>query len=1100
MISLKLEKNIMKKKIVAMICAIVVLIGALATVLLLAINNEESSYQLIATSTNFSGKVNQWSKTIGTVKRNIPTETKNEGLNARYPIYGTSLQDITDEEKDNLIAEDKLLRVGGGTYDAMDSEGNLLLNGTATGRKLYKHTASENMYYGDVSDDEKAVIEQITITANEQRNYVTGLYAPAGEVVKIEISEQDLQAIGGELLVVVGQVSHRNNENNIWKARNDFKRMPVVANQFKITSTTAYVGNFLGGPIYLYPKTFGKTFTTTISGAVKYFHYIHGQTTEKEVQEMKNYSAPYYDFEVWDLGVRHSGPKNYASYDYDNLVKCGDLWEKIIRTSRQVPCSANSTIGVCYVYDCFVAAGEACAFQGGHSWINAPCYWLSGALNYNAMVTNGFWGVIHEYNHLYQSYGMESGKTNEVTNNATSLLSYVLYTKISEKRSCDDSTLGGDWNRFTDPSRSLRETLSFYDKGESTKALNAYADILHTFGTDVFAKATRLQKKYGTDGWYEALSLATDYNFTYYFEKVLGQTLSDDVKALYDTEDRIVFVPIATVFQVGRSFYDKGEEVFTKTVQPYCIEKGESLELDFNERLILPKDFTYEIKSVTSPSSGTITKVAKNVYKYTPGASEYSGEIKVNVELASEICETRNVTLVLNFRQYNKNQVLQTKYTFAGDTKYANVQDAVANNFAGYTNKTETKSTTTFMNKIADAEIGVVQGKIYILQDGEYAICLRSGRGNNTLYLSVNDESNLKQVLSLNTNHGGFEMSGEHVVNLSLKKGDYVCFREITLSRGSADAFTELGIANLNDSNPSMKTVATNVLYLFGGCHDTREYVAEEKYARKYTESADVSETSSSLHKLVSVNMESWDSSQGAENIFNGDMDSYYHNNRNNFVSEDNPFILVADARTTDYFNTIKIISRTSGQYNLPSTFKLYVSKDCKTWELAGEFENLSLSGNSVVATFSEKEFRYYKLYVTDTKSQSSGNKYITIANIELKDVFSGEEISPNKLKFYECKNQKFVENEDVSTFGKIIKGNGKIEFTFSGTGIALMVRQDCDAKIRIKLDGKYFTVELHANKSKKLAFVARHFAEGEHELEIVVLSGNICIDSVIIK
>lgn len=1090
----------MKKKIVAIFCAIVVLIGALATVLLLAINNEETSYHLVATNTNFSGKVNQWSKTLGTVKRNIPTETKNEGLNARYPTYGTSLTNITDEEKDNLIAEDKLLRVSNSTYDMMDSEGNLYLNGTAIGRKLYKHTASENMYYGDVSDDEKAVIEQITITANEQRNYVTGLYAPAGEIVKIEISEEDLQAIGGELLVVVGQVSHRNNENNIWKARDDFKRMPVVANQFKITSTTAYVGNFLGGPIYLYPKTFGKTFTTTISGAVKYFHYIHGQTTKQEVQEMKNYSAPYYDFEVWDLGVRHSGPKLYASYDYDNLVKCGDLWEKIIRTSRQVPCSANSTIGVCYVYDCFVAAGEACAFQGGHSWINAPCYWLSGALNYDAMVTNGFWGVIHEYNHLYQSYGMESGKTNEVTNNATSLLSYVLYTKISEKRSCDDSTLGGDWNRFTDPSRSLRETLSFYEKGESTKALNAYADILHTFGTDIFAKATRLQKKYGTDGWYEALSLATDYNFTYYFEKVLGQTLSDDVKALYDTEDRIVFVPIATVFQVGRSFYDGGEEVFTKTVQPYCISRGESVEINFNERLILPKDFTYEIKSVSSPKSGTITKISNNVYKYTPGKDEYSGEIKIDVELASETYETRNVTLVLNFKQYDKNQVSQTKYTFAGDTKYASVKEAVANNFAGYTNKQEKTNTTTFMNGIANAEIGIVEGKIYIAQDGEYAVCLRSGRGNNTLYLAVNDEKSLKEVLSLDTNHVSFSLSGEHVVNLNLKKGDYVCFREITLSRGSADAFTELGIANLNESGATMKTVATNVLYMFGGTRDEREFVSEEKYAREYTESVEVSCSGSSLHELVSVNMDSWDSAQGAENIFNSDIDSYYHNNRNNFVSEDNPFILIADAKNTDYFNTIKITSRTSGQYNLPSTFKLYVSKDCKTWELAGEFENLSLTGNSVVATFAEKEFRYYKLYVTDTKSQSSGNKYVTIASIELSDTFSGREISPNELEFYESKNQGFTEERTISTFGTIVKGDGKVTFSFSGTGIALMVRQDQTAKIRIKIDGNYYTAEINANNSKQLAFIARHFEDKKHELEIVVLSGKLCLDSVIIK
>ena len=117
----------------------------------------------------------------------------------------------------------------------------------------------------------------------------------------------------------------------------------------------------------------GKTFTVTVSGAVKYARYVHGLTTKEEVEEMKNYSAPYYDFEVWNLGVRLSGVKKYGSFDYENLVKTGDLWEKIVMTSRQVPTSANSTISVGYVYDCFVAAGAACAFQGGHSWVNAPC-------------------------------------------------------------------------------------------------------------------------------------------------------------------------------------------------------------------------------------------------------------------------------------------------------------------------------------------------------------------------------------------------------------------------------------------------------------------------------------------------------------------------------------------------------------------------------------------------------------------------------------------------------------------------------------------------------------------------------------------------------
>ena len=41
--------------------------------------------------------------------------------------------------------------------------------------------------------------------------------------------------------------------------------------------------------------------------------------------------------------------------------------------------------------------------------------------------------------------------------------------------------------------------------------------------------------------------------------------------------------------------------------------------------------------------------------------------------------------------------------------------------------------------------------------------------------------------------------------------------------------------------------------------------------------------------------MPSWSDNESVENIFDGNPDTFYHNNRNNFVSADNPFVLVAD-------------------------------------------------------------------------------------------------------------------------------------------------------------------------------------------------------------
>ncbi len=871
--------------------------------------------------------------------------------------------------------------------------------------------------------------------------------------------------------------------------------MPIIVNKITVNTATAYAGYALGGPIYIYPSVFGQTFSVTVSGAVKYARFIYGRTTEEEVEEMKTYSAPYYDYEIWDLGVRHSGPSKFGSYDYDNLLKSGELWEKIIRTSRQVPCSANSSIGVCYVYDCFVAAGAACAFQGGNSWINAPCSWLSGALNYDSMVSEGFWGIIHEYNHLYQSYGMESSKTNEVTNNATSLLSYVLYTNISQKRSLSDDTISG-WNRFTDPSRSLRETLSLEKNAEAQSSLNAYADIIHTFGVDVFAKATRAQKGFGVDAWYEALSLVTDYNFTYYFEEILHQPVPEEKKLAYDTKDRIVFVPVAAVFQTGRSFYSGKTEVFSQTVKPFLIENGKSLVLDFNERIVLPDDYSFTIKNISSPENGSIIEKGENVYEYTPNKEKFSGTIYLTIALEGKYA-TQDVTFSMEFEQYYKNQVDVTKYTYSADQKYSTVQEAVENDFMGYTDKVTYKSNSTFLNGLSNGQIGIVEGKIYIEKTATYALCLRSGRGNNTLYVAINDVA-LNNVLSLNSDHKDFLLSGEHVITLSLNEGDYLYFKEITLSRHASDAYTELGLANLDEPSPSMQKVATSVLYETAGERENKEFTSAEKYPRKYTSEKIVYSSSSENHSLISANMSCWDETAKIENIFDGNPETFYHNQQNVFVSETNPFILVADTGKENIFNSITVTSRKVGQYNLPVTFSLKGSLDGDVWFEIGNFSNLTLNGNTVTATFKESNFRFYRLEVTDTKSQSSPNKYVTLSNIRFDYVFVGEEKSAHNLEYYKDKETDWKEKEEISSFGKTITGNGIIKYSFKGTGFLLVCKQTEYCKIKVSINSLIKEYELSPQNEPAVAFFSTDDKANKTDVKIEIIEGELTVDSFI--
>jgi len=337
---------------------------------------------------------------LGYVDRKIPkdSEITNEGMVTRpemYPTYGYTPKGITEADRRELILEAWQLcsintRIGSdgyppNTYNKMDKDGNLYLNGNpalnAAGeqRKLYKHTSAVKMYYGDVSEDEKAIIKKMTFNPRSYHNHemynVTGIYAPAGEVIKIEISEEDMNKTNG-IMIHIGQALYNRKANNIWLQKGQMQRFPVILNTMVIDKTTAtfnestktwtgYVGSYLGGPLYI--CTEAKTFTVTVSGGVRYSHFILGHTTPEEFEINKDSSAPYFDLEVWDNGVLHSGPKLRAqNFSYDDLFKVAELWDKVTSVT-----TTGNNQNIVFLYDPFVAAGAVVAFPGQHA-VNCP--------------------------------------------------------------------------------------------------------------------------------------------------------------------------------------------------------------------------------------------------------------------------------------------------------------------------------------------------------------------------------------------------------------------------------------------------------------------------------------------------------------------------------------------------------------------------------------------------------------------------------------------------------------------------------------------------------------------------------------------------------
>ncbi len=842
-------------------------------------------------------------KIVGYTTRNVPEVMHDEGFKEEYgkdyPSYGKG-PGYTEEERKVIINENiSLCGVAttntGGSYDKIDKDGVLWRNGEVltyedgSPRKLYKHSASVGLYGGNVSANERGVIKQITLRNRGYDSYsVTGLYAPAGEVIKVEIDGDDFDRIVASdiaanqkgrtigLVFHIGQALYNGQANNIWSAK-ELNRMPILLNTLEVTKElaeydeernvyTAYIGSFLGGPIYI--RNEDVTFTVTISGAVNYSHFILGYTTKEEFENNRKSTAPYFDLEVWDHGVLHSGPKSYSTaYSYEQLYDAAIYWDKVSNVSNAIR-AGSSKQGIVFLYDPFVAAGAAVAFPGRRS-VNCPASWMSSSLNYKALSTSGAWGNMHEYNHNFQGWGR--GEGGEVTNNALNLVEYALFTRISSERQMENYGANGlsDWNRYTSATWAINQAIRGNGVNRENDLSN-YAAILHSFGPDMFIKAINSQTGgQGETNWARAVTLATHQNVKYFYQKLVGYSVSDTyADGIEGFENYPTFIPVASVYQTGRSFVYDGEKKYIKTQQPYRIDENEDFVVDLRRytvnsagqylhegSIVLPNGFEYTIKEITSPTNGTLSQYqttneagetvdVKNCYLYHPDHKGTSGEIIVTLEITAPEgsgIETQEVDLVLEFETsnaFNKLMLERTHYVF--DKNVKEYQDFFTSAKEAYeyiqenpiykskytednTNPTQNSNTDiwySFENPAPNNELIEINGKIYVDETADYRLQLR-GRWSVALYYSLDGGKTYKFGVEMNRqpsdSGAGFQTvkdeNGRDVAKPGtyidfidkLKVGQWVYFKELMFTDArNISSFVGLGWGKFTPAVPEL--------------------------------------------------------------------------------------------------------------------------------------------------------------------------------------------------------------------------------------------------------------------------------------------------------
>lgn len=166
------------------------------------------------------------------VPREVPTEVKNFSAETgvtKQPMYAQSA--TRPRTYGELLAQREEARMlnasfsaavnknySASIYDELDEEGYLIRNGEKVDdgnggyKKIFKHSAANGLYMGNVADNEPAISKKLTFASRSgmASNQITGIYAPAGEVLKIEMSQADLDETGG-LVVCIGQVYNNGN-------------------------------------------------------------------------------------------------------------------------------------------------------------------------------------------------------------------------------------------------------------------------------------------------------------------------------------------------------------------------------------------------------------------------------------------------------------------------------------------------------------------------------------------------------------------------------------------------------------------------------------------------------------------------------------------------------------------------------------------------------------------------------------------------------------------------------------------------------------------------------------------------------------------------
>ncbi len=273
--------------------------------------------------------------------------------------------------------------------------------------KLQAHPYAE-VFPGLPPANAKPVRKKIAIDTQHPRWHGTGLFARAGDVVRVTVPKE---AAGQGLIVRIGP-----HKDRLWHL-DKWQRAPEVTRSFAITEPMTRAGSGFGGLLYIEVPNNCKLgrINVEIANAIPAPLYVHGETSQQEWRTVRERPAPWAELASSKFIITLPSEAIRALDRPDELM---DYWDRVLDTCADLATIPHErAYPERFVIDAQISAGY---MHAGYP-IMAPLNLAGEVTDLATLQRKGNWGVYHEIGHNHQQPEWTWAGLTEVTVNLFSI-------------------------------------------------------------------------------------------------------------------------------------------------------------------------------------------------------------------------------------------------------------------------------------------------------------------------------------------------------------------------------------------------------------------------------------------------------------------------------------------------------------------------------------------------------------------------------------------------------------------------------------------------------------------------------------------------------